>query len=182
MLVLIPQWESKNLVFTEFSSDEVELAKSIFDSNLNVKTMDPTFREWSITEYEKLIAESNKSKLSDEQGAFYLRKISTKKGQVVGYIQMEFHAPSTGTLWLPMLTILPSFKGKGLGSEIVSSVIAVACEYANLQNVGLNVYAENISAFRFWYRQGFTQIRAFDKEIEFGKEYNCLVLYRELEA
>ncbi|TON15615.1 spermidine acetyltransferase, partial [Vibrio parahaemolyticus] len=53
---------------------------------------------------------------------------------------------------------------------------------ANLQNVGLNVYAENISAFRFWYRQGFTQIRAFDQEIEFGKEYNCLVLYRELEA
>ncbi|TOO97619.1 spermidine acetyltransferase, partial [Vibrio parahaemolyticus] len=101
MLVLIPQWESKNLVFTEFSSDEAELAKSIFDSNLNVKVMDPTFREWSITEYEKLIAESNKSKLYDEQGAFYLRKISTKKGQVVGYIQMEFHAPSTGTLWLP---------------------------------------------------------------------------------
>ncbi|TOM47872.1 spermidine acetyltransferase, partial [Vibrio parahaemolyticus] len=122
MLVLIPQWESKNLVFTEFSSDEAELAKSIFDSNLNVKAMDPTFREWSITEYEKLIAESNKSKLSDEQGAFYLRKISTKKGHVVGYVQMEFHAPSTGTLWLPMLTILPSFKGKGLGSEIVSSV------------------------------------------------------------
>ncbi|TON12743.1 spermidine acetyltransferase, partial [Vibrio parahaemolyticus] len=52
MLVLIPQWESKNLVFTEFSSDEAELAKSIFDSNLNVKAMDPTFREWSITEYE----------------------------------------------------------------------------------------------------------------------------------
>ncbi len=35
--MLIPQWESKNLVFTEFSSDEAELAKSIFDSNLNVK-------------------------------------------------------------------------------------------------------------------------------------------------
>ncbi|MCR9806956.1 GNAT family N-acetyltransferase [Vibrio parahaemolyticus] len=95
---------------------------------------------------------------------------------------MEFHAPSTGTLWLPMLTILPSYKGKGLGSEIVSSVIAVACDYAKLQNVGLNVYAENTSAFRFWYRQGFTQIRAFERETEFGKEYNCLVLYRRLEA
>ncbi|WP_272166194.1 hypothetical protein [Vibrio diabolicus] len=78
--MLIPQWESKNLVFTELSSDEAELAKSIFDSNLNVKAMDPTFRDWSITEYEKLIAESNKLKLPDEHGAFYLRKISTKKG------------------------------------------------------------------------------------------------------
>ncbi len=77
--MLIPQWESKNLVFTEFSSDEAELAKSIFDSNLNVKAMDPTFREWSIIEYEKLIAESNKSKLSDEQGAFYLRKLAQRK-------------------------------------------------------------------------------------------------------
>ena len=71
---------------------------------------------------------------------------------MVGYIQLEFHTPLTGTLWIPMLTILPSFKGKGLDTEIVSSVIAVACEYAKLQNVGLNVYAENISAFRFWYR------------------------------
>ncbi|HHX8301638.1 TPA: GNAT family N-acetyltransferase [Vibrio diabolicus] len=180
--MLIPQWESKNLVFTEFSRDDAQLAKSIFDSNLNVKAMDPTFRDWPLTEYEKLIAESNKSKLPDDKGAFYLRKISTKKGQVVGYIQMEFHAPSFGTLWLPMLTILPSFKGKGLGSEIVSSVIAVACEYTNLQRLGLNVYAENVAAFRFWYRQGFTQIRAFDQETEFDKEYNCLVLYRELEA
>ncbi|MBT0082683.1 GNAT family N-acetyltransferase [Vibrio alginolyticus] len=180
--MLIPQWESKNLVFTEFSSDEAQLAKSIFDSNLNVKAMDPTFRDWPLNEYEKLIAESNKSKLPNEQGAFYLRKISTKKGQVVGYIQMEFHAPSFGTLWLPMLTILPSFKGKGLGSEIVSSVIAVACEYTSLERLGLNVYTENIAAFRFWYRQGFTQIRAFDQETEFDKEYNCLVLYRELEA
>ncbi|MFW1471133.1 GNAT family N-acetyltransferase [Vibrio parahaemolyticus] len=180
--MLIPQWESKNLVFTEFSRDEAQLAKSIFDSNLNVKAMDSTFRDWPLTEYEKLIAESNKSKLPDEQGAFYLRKISTKKGQVVGYIQMEFHVPSMGTLWLPMLTTLPIFKGKGLGSEIVSSVIAVACEYAKLQNVGLSVYAENTSAFRFWYRQGFTQIRAFDQETEFDKEYNYLVLYRELEA
>ncbi|HIF5693415.1 TPA: GNAT family N-acetyltransferase [Vibrio parahaemolyticus] len=180
--MLIPQWESKNLVFTEFSSNEAQLAKSIFDSNLNVKAMDPTFRDWPLNEYEKLIAESNKSKLPNEQGAFYLRKISIKKGQVVGYIQMEFHAPSFGTLWLPMLTILPSFKGKGLGSEIVSSVIAVACEYTSLERLGLNVYAENIAAFRFWYRQGFTQIRAFDQETEFDKEYNCLVLYRELEA
>ncbi|MFW1322636.1 GNAT family N-acetyltransferase [Vibrio parahaemolyticus] len=180
--MLIPQWESKNLVFTEFSSDEAQLAKSIFDSNLNVKSMDPTFRDWPLNEYEKLIAESKKSKLPNEQGTFYLRKISTKKGQVVGYIQMEFHAPSFGTLWLPMLTILPSFKGKGLGSEIVSSVIAVACEYTSLERLGLNVYAENIAAFRFWYRQGFTQIRAFDQETEFDKEYNCLVLYRELEA
>ncbi|EJK2413472.1 GNAT family N-acetyltransferase [Vibrio parahaemolyticus] len=180
--MLIPQWESKNLVFTEFSRDEAQLAKSIFDSNLNVKAMDPTFRDWPLTEYEKLIAESNKSKLPDDKGAFYLRKISTKKGQVVGYIQMEFHAPSFRTLWLQMLTILPSFKGKGLGSEIVSSVIAVACEYTNLQRLGLNVYAENVAAFRFWYRRGFTQIRAFDQETEFDKEYNCLVLYRELEA
>ncbi|TOH27995.1 spermidine acetyltransferase, partial [Vibrio parahaemolyticus] len=38
------------------------------------------------------------------------------------------------------------------------------------------------AAFRFWYKQGFTQIRAFDRETEFGKEYNCLVLYRGLEA
>ena len=180
--MLIPQWESNNLVFTEFLSDEAQLAKSIFDSNLNVKAMDPTFREWPLTEYEKLISESSKLKLPDEQGAFYLRKISTKNGQVVGYIQMEFHAPSFGTLWLPMLTILPSFKGKGLGSEIVSSAIAVACEYTNLQRLGLNIYAENIAAFRFWYRQGFTQIRAFDQETEFDKEYNCLVLYRELGA
>ncbi|EGQ7920032.1 GNAT family N-acetyltransferase [Vibrio parahaemolyticus] len=175
-------WTSENLVFSEFANDEAHLAKSIFDSNSNVKVLDPTFREWPLAEYEKLVNESCRSKLPDDQEAFYLRKISTKKDEVVGYVQLEFHAPSDGTLWLPMLTILPSFKGKGLGSEIVSSVIAVAREYTKIQRLGLNVYVENIPAFRFWYKQGFTQIRAFEPEIELGKEYNCLVLYRELEA
>lgn len=173
-------WTSENLVFSEFSIEEVRLAKSIFDSNSNVKALDPTFREWPETEYRKLVIESNRSKSPDDQEAFYLRKICSNTGEVVGYVQLDIHAPTNGTLWLSMLTILPCFKGRGIGSEIVSSVIAEACTYTNIERVGLNVYAENIPAFRFWYKQGFTQIKAFEPEEELGKVYNCLVLYREL--
>lgn len=72
-------WTSENLVFSEFSNDEAHLAKSIFDSNSNVKVLDPTFREWPLAEYEKLINESCRSKLPDDQEAFYLRKSVLRK-------------------------------------------------------------------------------------------------------
>lgn len=175
------KWHSENLIFSEFSSDEAQLSKSIFDSNLSVKAVDPTFQEWPLSEFAKLIDKSSVHKLPDEREAFYLRKISTREGDIVGYVQLEFNAPNTETLWLPMLIILPEYQRSGHGAEIVTSVIEMACSYTSVKRVGLNVYAENIQAFRFWYKQGFTQIRAFEQETEHGKEYNCLVLYRELE-
>ncbi|MGF1689608.1 GNAT family N-acetyltransferase, partial [Photobacterium japonica] len=72
------------------------------------------------------------------------------------------------------------YQNSGLGSEIVENVIYHVCKYTKIERVGLNVYAENIKAFKFWFKQGFTKIRAFEQETEFDKEYNCLVLYREL--
>lgn len=175
-------WESENLIFSEFSSVEAQHAKSIFDSNLKLKEYDPTFREWPLSEYDKLINESAQEKTPNELQAFYLRKISTLDGEAIGYIQLEINAPGKDTLWIPMLTILPHFQRKGFGSEIINSTIDTVRNYTSINHVGLNVYAENIKAFRFWYRQGFTDIRAFEPEKEFGQEYHCLALFKSLQA
>ncbi|WP_047517933.1 GNAT family N-acetyltransferase [Vibrio harveyi] len=180
--MLTKEWKSKNLIFSAFNTNEPSLAKSIFDSNLSVQAFDPTFKDWALSEYEKLIASSDQTSSASEVGAFYLRKISTKDGTIIGYIQLEFNVPHPHTLWVPMLCILPQYQQCGFGSEIIESAISEACSCADIERVGLNVYAENIKAFRFWFKQGFTQLKAFEPEFEFGKEYNSLVLYRELEA
>ncbi|CCN38283.1 putative Acyl-CoA N-acyltransferase [Vibrio nigripulchritudo SO65] len=172
------QWESQNLVYSEFKDDEMLLAKSLFDKNACCQNVDPTFQVWPESEYLALIQKSAATKTAEDAEAFYLRKISTKSGEVIGYIQFEFNAPKHGTLWIPMLTISPEFQAKGYGVEIVESAIAQACRYMPIKEVGLNVYAENVRAFRFWYKQGFKEIRAFEPEMELGKEYHCLVLYR----
>lgn len=178
--MLDKNWQSENLVFSNFSIEEAQLAKSIFDSNHSVKEVDPTFREWPLEEYESLIRKSEQTQSPKDDGAFYLRKITTKNGEVIGYVQLEFNAPVQETLWLPMLCILPKYQKMGWGSEVVDSVTAKACSVAAIKRVGLNVYAENIKAFKFWFKHGFTQIRLFEPEVEFDREYNCLVLYREL--
>ncbi|MGF1689328.1 GNAT family N-acetyltransferase, partial [Photobacterium japonica] len=108
-------WESESLVFSDFSVEESALAKSIFDSNRSVKDRDPTFREWPIKEFESLIHASAKTCSPTEKGAFYLKKISTKQGEVIGYIQLEINVPDQNTLWLPMLSILPKYQNSGLG-------------------------------------------------------------------
>ncbi|GHA53419.1 GNAT family N-acetyltransferase [Photobacterium aphoticum] len=180
--MLAKEWKSENLIFSVFNINEPSVAKSIFDSNLAVQVFDPTFRDWSLSEYEKLIANSDQASSAREVGAFYFRKISTRDGTIVGYLQLEFNVPHPHTLWVPMLCILPQYQQCGFGTEIIESVINEARACADIERVGLNVYAENVKAFRFWFKQGFTQIKAFEPEVEFGKEYNCLVLYRELEA
>ncbi|GLR04416.1 spermidine acetyltransferase [Vibrio hyugaensis] len=180
--MLAKEWKSENLLFSAFNINESSLAKSIFDSNLPVQAFDPTFKDWSLGEYEKLIGSSDQASSCREVGAFYFRKISTQDGTIIGYIQLELNAPHLHTLWVPMLCILPQYQQRGFGAEIIESTINEARSCADIQRVGLNVYAENIKAFRFWFKQGFTQLKAFEPEFEFGKEYNSLVLYRELEA
>ncbi len=76
-----------------------------------------------------------------------------------------------------MLCLIPDYQCRGLGKEIVDSVLDVALEYASFNKAMLNVYVENTDAFRFWFKQGFNHIEQFDDtEYELGREYHCIVL------
>ncbi|WP_163372935.1 GNAT family N-acetyltransferase [Endozoicomonas acroporae] len=174
-------WESDRLIFSEFSDDEAALAKYIFDKNSNIKVFDPTFRDWPLSVYEELIGKSKSHKSPDDIEAFYLRKITTKEHQEIGYIQIEINAPKIEMAWIPMLCIIPEHQGSGFGREIVESTIREISAYNKFKEVGLNVYAENIKAFRFWFHCGFNEIRGFEQEAALGHKHNCLVLYRRLE-
>ncbi|MDK9776545.1 MULTISPECIES: N-acetyltransferase [Vibrio] len=170
-------WESKNLIFSTFNTTQAELAKSLFASNHPKVAQDHTFRDWPICEYEALISKSALLKRPEDLEAFYLRKISTKEGDAIGYIQLELNFPEKECLWIPMLCLTPKYQGRGLGKEIVDSTLAVALEYAPFDKAMLNVYVENIDAFRFWFKQGFNQIEQFDDtEHELGRDYHCIVL------
>lgn len=76
-----------------------------------------------------------------------------------------------------MLCLIPDYQCRGLGKEIVDSVLDVALEYASFNKAMLNAYVENTDAFRFWFKQGFNHIEQFDDaEHELGREYHCIVL------
>ena len=174
-------WESKRLIFSTFDATQAELAKSLFDSNHQKVAYDHTFRDWPIAEYQALISKSALPKHPDDLEAFYLRKISTKEGEAIGYIQLELNFPYKGCLWIPMLCLIPDYQSRGLGKEAVDSVLDVALEYSPFDKAMLNVYVENTDAFRFWFKQGFNQIEQFDDtEHELGRDYHCIVLSKAL--
>ncbi|RXJ72790.1 spermidine acetyltransferase [Veronia nyctiphanis] len=178
--MLKKQWTSANLMFSEFEKSEADLAKSLFDQNREMVDVDPTFREWPLGEYDELISKSHEEKTPLTKEGFYLRKISTKDNVPIGYVQIEVNAPKPGVFFIPMLSIVPEYQGKNVGREVVESVIDTVTQYAEFTHVALNVYAENMAAFRFWYQQGFTQIKGFFPEFELGKKYHCLLLEKAL--
>ncbi len=82
----------------------------------------------------------------------------------------------------PCSLFLQDIKKHGYGSEAVASVIETVQDYGDYRRMGVNVYAENIHAFRFWYQQGFCRMTHFEPEQDEGREYHCVVLYRDLET
>ncbi|MDN3649575.1 GNAT family N-acetyltransferase [Reinekea marina] len=172
------KWESERLLFEPFKLNEAQVAKNIFSANSHLVNVDPTFREWPLSEYESLINKDLEPKDLSTPQAFILRKIVEKEGDVVGYLQLELNAPANEQCWIPMLVLSPNKQGLGYGTEILRSIVDLLSTYDRFNLLQLNVYAENKDSFRFWYNGGFNKIVAFEKEHENGREYNCLVLSR----
>ncbi|OOE42248.1 hypothetical protein BZG06_11510 [Salinivibrio kushneri] len=175
-------WRSKRLCFSAFEYSDAKRVKALFEQNQHLQYQDPTFKPWSLSTYQSLIADSAEKKAPDVEEAFYLRRIQTHDGKDIGYLQISLNAPDAQSVWLPMLTISPRYQKHGYGSEAVASVIDTVQAYGDYRRMGVNVYAENIHAFRFWYQQGFCRISHFEPEQDEGRDYHCLVLYRDLDV
>jgi len=117
---------------------------------------------------------------TSENPMFFLRKISGATGKIIGYLQVEINAPVVGECWLPMLVFSPTIQSCGFGEEVVTSLLAELSQLPGLDSIGLNVYAENPRAMRFWYRNGFDLIVGIDAESAHGRQYNCITLRRDI--
>lgn len=179
--MLPASWQSNNLRYTRFSPEEASQAKAVFDSNQNLKEKDPTFAVYPIDEFVQLIGR-DRTDTPGDSSLFYLRKIETLGGVLAGYFQVEIHAPEAGSCWLPMLVLRPEYQSIGYGRETVQSLISELHKIDHLERIGLNVYAENPSALRFWFQNGFTEIIGVDLETAHGRDYTCITLTRRINA
>ncbi len=172
-------WQSSRLSFEPFLESEVELMQGIFESHKNLRHLDPTFIEYSIQQYQDLIAADQTGVQCLRESTFFLRKIVEKStAEVVGYLQVELNAPSTGWAWVPMLVIIPEKQRLGFGKESVQAMISEINRTISPARIGLNVYASNISAFRFWFEMGFREISSWEIETVGKQRFDCLVLVR----
>lgn len=177
-------WTSKLLKYSSFLLSEAVEAKRIFDANHNLIDCDPIFDIYPLQEFIDLIGRdcthvdpTDKSMFS----MFFIRKITDFDNNILGYFQVEINAPVTGECWLPMLVFNSEGQSSGYGKEVVESLITELAKFPALKSIGLNVYAENPRALRFWYRNGFDSIVGIDAESARGKNYNCITLKRNLQ-
>ena len=169
------EWETPEFEISRFSELDSGLVKEIFESNQSLRSLDPTFGIYPDSEYLDLIL---RDQAPDE--TFCLRKIDSPKGETVGYFQLELHTPEPGVVWIPMLVLKPEIRGRGLGHRVMRSLFAELCSLGDFNFVRLNVYAENLRAFRFWYQQGFSKILGWEAEQIDGDDYQCLILEKRL--
>ncbi len=175
-------WHSERLIFDKFDASEAALAQKVYNSNAHLSSRDPHFGEYPLSEFAELIAKDDTGN-AQSQVQFFLRGLRHKaSGKLVGYVQFELNAPTTGYGWLPMLVLHPSVQRQGLGSEAVQSLIDQVEKLNSIRRVGLNVYAENPRALRFWFTHGWRQILDVEFEEVEGETFTCVTLSRPLAA
>ena len=179
--MLPASWQSNNLRYTRFSPEEASQAKAVFDANQDLRERDPTFAVYPIDEFVQLIGRDRTDTPGDSP-LFYLRRIETLGRVLAGYLQVEIDAPQAGSCWLPMLVLRPEYQSIGYGRETVQSLISELRTIDHLESIGLNVYAENPVALRFWFQNGFTKIVGVDLETAHGRPYTCITLTRTINS
>ena len=177
---MLPEsWRSSRLRFAAFEPGDADLAKSIYDESAYLKDKDPHFGEYPLSEFQSLIDRDCSGAPREGGALFFMRCIfDAKSNRPLGYLQFELDAPEHRQSWLPMFVLRQEAQGKGVGKEAVESLIATAFGVGNLDSIGLNVYAENRRALRFWFLCGWKEILGIDIEELEGQEYTCVTLLR----
>ena len=180
--MLPKSWVSNRLSFATFDAGGSAVAKEIYDSCAYLRDLDPHFGDYPLEEFEAYIRNDQTGAAREGTPNFYLRCIyHLETSTPVGYVQFELDAPAYRQCWLPMFLLRPEFHGDGYGAEALQSLLHEIDKIGDVDTVGLNVYAENVRAFRFWFRCGWRTILGVDEESVNGKQYTCVTLSRNLD-
>ena len=85
------------------------------------------------------------------------------------------------TVWIKTLVILPQFRNRGIGRRTVATMLQYTGSYYGIMDVCLSVLEENTSAIRFWDRQGFTELKRFNKILfEDQQLHKVIIMHKKL--
>jgi [ribosomal protein S5]-alanine N-acetyltransferase len=164
-------FHSKNLEFREINprTDNLENYLSWLrnpDSNPYIQGTDSDFDLETLIDY----VESKNAAENCSLWGIYLRQDLRH----IGNIKFEPIQPDNGIVWVGLLIGEMEFRGKGLGSEALSTAIRYFSEVTGIRIFYLGVDTRNLPAVKLYERQGFT----FDKEksLFYGKSVMSKIL------
>jgi ribosomal protein S18 acetylase RimI-like enzyme len=105
------------------------------------------------------------SQIQSEKITFWLAALDKV---VQGFMAFEPHHPTKSQIKIHKLYILPSSQGKGIGQELLKTLVAFG-NANRFENITLNVNKNNHSATNFYKRQGFEKIK--DEIIPIGEGF-----------
>jgi len=116
---------------------------------------------------------------SDSLSAGYSMWVHQADSEVIGYYAMMAAA---GEAHILNLTIAPSWRGHGLGRDLLDHCLARACDH-RAESVFLEVRTSNVAAITLYHRNGFVDLafrRAYYPSRD-GRE-DALIMTRELKC
>ena len=109
---------------------------------------------------------------------YMFKAVDSATAEVVGHIELVFvdHEKKHGHIGRVLIGD-PSHRGKGLGTELVSRLVAVSFEEIQLTALTLSVFDFNTAAVRCYRRLGFEQVESHATPRRFGDEsWNAILM------
>lgn len=118
------------------------------------------------------------SNLLKRNGSFILVAIFDDKP--VGYIVLETNAASRlqHTAWLNM-GVVDSFRGKGIGQQLLDAALRKALAGKIIEIVYLMVRSDHYGAVRLYEKSGFDRLAILERDTKIGDEYYDGILMRK---
>lgn len=168
-VAVLPEiWHTERLAVADATPDDAGELQRIFNANVGIGALDPTFQEYPLEEFVGLI-NRHKGEPSNPTELFRLQLFREHGSNLpAGYFHCYYRHPEPGVVLLSMFVLKPEFQDRGLGKECVAAILNHIGNLLDYRVVRINVYVRNWPALRFWIAAGFTSIN----ELRSPKEYS----------
>ena len=146
-----------NLIIYECNLKDIEQIKYICEKTFSETFMENNSKE-DMENYlsEHFSYEQLESEIKNQDSKFFVVR---NNEEVVAYMKINFDKAQTekghnNTLEVQRIYILKEYKGKGIGKLLMQRAIQIAKEN-NLNYIWLGVWEHNLSAIKFYEKQGF---------------------------
>ncbi|MBP8705741.1 MAG: GNAT family N-acetyltransferase, partial [Candidatus Cloacimonas sp.] len=93
--------------------------------------------------------------LQQESGTQYLNLyLAVENEKVIGYAKLTRYVEEKGVAYIEMLSVLPSYHGKGIGKELVQKCVLRAAELG-YERIDLFTWSANLKAVPLYKKCGF---------------------------
>jgi ribosomal protein S18 acetylase RimI-like enzyme len=130
------------------------------DREVATRLITDVYREALKRDVSKYVREELARFLSEFDHSRDLFLIAEEAGTMVGTVIMDHNNPSEGVCNMSFLTVMPEFRGKGHGKELVTQGMEFA-RLAGYKAVELTVTPEFDFALKMYERLGFKQVDTY---------------------